>query len=152
MQEEKNNEEKEESFPYMEKLSQAYAEAFAKRLRHSEEPLPQEKRELIVKMQCEISRTAGKLAVATAREERKELSRMIKESAEETLRVLRYDEEEPFGSDSLAALPPSLLLARAVLLANRCLNLLIRHTGTDTKLLPLVLSELSAIYALAAIN
>lgn len=151
MSEEKENERK-DPFSYMEKLSQAYEEAFSKRLKKVSPPFSPEKRELLVKMQCEISRIAGKLAVATGQEEKKELARMIKESAEESLRALRYDEEEPFGTDDLAMLPPALLSARAVLLANRSLNLVVRHTTCDAKLFPLLCSELSALYALAAIN
>lgn len=148
----KKKQEQTESFSYMEELSKAYKEAFAKRLAGRAPCLNEEKRELLIKMQLEISRAAGKLALALSSEEKKELARMIKESAEETLRALAYDEEETFFADPINPLPPSLLLSRAVLLANRSLNLLVRHTRFDETPIFLVLSELSALYALAAIN
>ena len=137
---------------YMEELSAAYREAFAKRLAKRGHDLPDEKRNLIFKMQTELSRAAGKLAVSFRAEEKKELARMIKESAEETLRALRYDEEESFSADPATPEPPAVILTRAVMLANRCLNLLVRHNDCSERLFYLVSSELSALYALAAIN
>ena len=137
---------------YMEELSAAYREAFAKRLAKKPNELSEEKRGAIVKMQLELSRTAGKLALAFRIEEKKELARMIKESAEETLRALAYDEEETFAADPVTPEPPALLLTRAVMLGNRCLNLLVRHNECNERLFYLVSSELSALYALAAIN
>ena len=137
---------------YMEELSVAYQRAFAERLAKSRCPLSEEKRAAILEMQLELSRAAGKLALAFGEESKKELARMIKESAEETLRALSYDEEEAFAADPLAPPSPSALLCRAVLLGNRCLNLLVRHAACDMKLFCLISSELSALYALAAIH
>ena len=137
---------------YMEELSKAYREAFAKRLSCHGKELSEEKRNAILRMQTELSRIAGKLAIAFHAEEKKELARMIKESAEETLRVLCYDEEETFSADPITPLPPAVLLSRAVMLTNRCLNLILRHTTCDERLFQLILSEISALYAIAAIN
>ena len=103
-------------------------------------------------MQLEVSRLAGKLALAYSDESKKELARMVKESAEETLRALSYDDEETFAADPNEQPTPSALCCRAVLLCNRCLNLTVRHTACDWKLFCLLSSELSALYALAAIN
>ncbi len=152
MQEEEKHTAGTAPFDYMEALSKAYGEAFSKRLRKTDADLSEEKRAALVKMQLDLSRSGGRLAVIFAQEEKKELSRMIKESAEESLRYLRYDEEEVFETDPFASLPPAAILSHAVLLANRSLNLLIRHTLSDEKPVRLVLSELSAIYALAALN
>ena len=138
-------------FGYMEELSEAYREAFAKRLAKSK-PLADEKRDFVIKAQLDLSRTAGKLAVAFTRQEKKELARMMKESAEEILRVLAYDEEEIFAVGPLVDPPVELLLSRAVLLANRSLNACVRHAECDLKLFSLITSELSAIYALAALS
>ena len=136
----------------MEELSEAYQAAFAKRLAIGQSSLSEEKRTAIIRMQLELSRTAGKLALAFRSEEKKELARMIKESAEETLRALHYDEEEVFSADPITPLPPAVLLARAVMHANRSLNLLLRHKEADQRIFDLILSELSAIYAIAAMG
>ena len=152
MQEEERPISDENPFEYMEALSKAYGEALSKRLHRGECDLSEEKRAALIKMQLDLSRSGGRLAVIFAQEEKKELSRMIKESAEESLRYLRYDEEEVFETDPFASLSPAAILSHAVLLANRSLNLLIRHTLSDEKPVRLVLSELSAIYALAALN
>lgn len=137
---------------YMEELSVAYQRAFAERLAKSRCPLSEEKRVLMIKMQREVSRNAGKLALIHSDESKKELARMIKESAEETLRALSCDEEEVFAADPEKQPTPSDLCCRAVLLCNRCLNLTVRHCACDQKLFCLISSELSALYALAAIN
>ena len=70
---------------------------------------------------------------------------MIAESAEECLRLIGKKGESEETS-------PAPTLPRAVLLANRSFNLLIRHTREQSPLTSLILSELSALYALAAIN
>ena len=137
---------------YMEELSEAYKAAFARRLAKGQSSLSEEKRRAIVRMQLELSRAAGKLALAFRSEEKKELARMIKESAEEALRAVNYDEEEVFSADPITPLPPAVLLTRAVMCANRSLNLLLRHRETDQKIFDLILSEISAIYAIAAIG
>ncbi|HCU56184.1 MAG TPA: hypothetical protein DIC18_02480 [Clostridiales bacterium] len=141
----------ENSFAYMEELSKAYTAAFAKRIKNSACPLSEEKKQLLLELQSEIARIATKVTASCRTEEQKELSSMIKESAEEAIGYIwekqpeRPEEETPF-------LPAALLLSRAVILANRSLNLLIRHTMYDEKLFALFLSELSALYALAAIR
>ena len=137
---------------YMEELSKAYREAFAKRLSARRKELSEEARGAIMRMQADLSRIAGKLALSFRAEEKKELARMIKESAEETLRALVYDEEERFAADPADPLPPAVLFSRAVILANRCLNLILRHKECDERLFQLILSEISALYAIAAIN
>ena len=140
------------SLAYMEELSKAYEEAFAKRLTVKRNRLPEEKRNAIGEMQAEISRIAGKIALLSTVDEKKELARMVKESAEETLRAIEYEAEPAFTADPTTPTPPALLLARATLLSNRCLNLTVRHTDFDAKVAFLLLSELSALYAFAAIN
>ncbi|MBQ7712353.1 MAG: hypothetical protein IJT69_00905 [Clostridia bacterium] len=135
---------------YMEELSKAYAEAFRKRLAGNTRILPEEKRVAIAEMQRELSRTAGKLALLSPTNEKKELARMLKESAEETLSLL--ETEESFVADPAKAASLSALLTRATMLGNRCLNLLVRHTRSDERLVHLILSELSVLYAFAAIN
>ena len=146
----KTNEE--EDFGYMVELSKAYQEAFSKRIAGKKNPLSEEKRALLATMQGELSRTGGKVALALREEEKKELARMLKESAEEFLRALAWEEEPDFTPDPYVLKPLPFLLARATLLANRSLNLLIRHGECDDKLFRLVTSELSALYAIAALN
>jgi len=147
--EEKTTEES--GFDYMEGLSKAYEAAFQKRLRGRERTLSDEKSAAIGTMQGEISRTAGRIAVLSADDAKKELARMIKESAEEILRLLDKQEVD-FSADPTDSPPISALLSRATLLANRCLNLLVRHGEADERLFYLTMSELSALYAIAAIN
>ena len=134
-------------FGYMEELSKAYQEAFTERLARQKFPLPEEKKGLIGRMQEEISRTAGRIAIGFREETKKELARMVKESAEETLRAIEYDEEPDFTTDPTERSTLSELLSRAVLLANRSLNLLVRHTRPNEKAAFLILSELSASYS-----
>ena len=141
---------REENFDYMEKLSEAYASAFAKRIAETAPPIPEEKRDLLVKMQREIAQISEAILPACKGEERKELTLMIRESAEEILTL--FGAEREAAKRPYASLPPALLLPRGVLLANRSLNAIIRHSKTDQRLLPLLLSELSAFYALAAIS
>lgn len=136
---------------YMEELSKAYAEAFRKRLAGKSRSLSEEKRTAIGEMQSELSRAAGRIALGMADSEKKELARMLKESAEEMLSLLETD-EIAFVADPERTPPLSATLVHATMLANRSLNLLIRHTQADERLMFLVLSELSALYALAAIN
>ena len=152
MSDEEKRNETDHPFDYMEDLSKAYEESFAKRLRSKRDPLPEEKRDLLARMQLEVRRVASRLASVLPSEEKKELARMIEESAEETLQALRYDEKEVYPSDPFVTLPIVLALSRAVLLANRCLNLLVRHREAEERIAHLLLSELSALYALAAIN
>ena len=139
-------------FGYMEELSKAYAEAFAGRLAGKNRSLSEEKRAAIAKMQAEISRDAGRIAVASREEEKKELARILKESAEEVLRVIGCDEEPNFVRDPVPMPSIAALLSRATLLANRCLNLLLRHREAEARPVFLILSELSALYAFAAIS
>ena len=141
----------ENGFGYMEELSAAYAKAFRKRLAGKTRVLSEEKRAAIAEMQSEISRAAGRIAILSADEEKRELARMIKESAEETLRLLESD-EIAFTADPTRMPSLSALLSRATLLANRCLNLLVRHAEADERIALQILSELSALYAIAAIN
>ena len=132
-------------FGYMEELSRAYREALTRRITARESVLSEEKRELLGAMQREIRAIAEVTMREDRREDRRELALMICESAEECLDLLSPSEEAkentpPFG------------LSRAVLLGNRSLNLLVRHAREENKLTMLVLSELSCLYALAAIN
>ena len=145
---EKDDEEKEaySDFGYMEELSRAYREALAKRIVRASE-LPDEKKEAIAAMQREIKEIGERVLHGEVREERRELSLMIKESAEEMLNVLGKSEGTPAET-----VPAERALARAVMLANRSLNLLVRHAKEQSQLLNLIFSELSALYALAAIN
>ena len=148
--EEKNSQDN--PFGYMEELSKAYKQAFAERIAGKKRLLSEEKRSAIAEMQGEISRAAGRIAVLSSENRKKELARMVKESAEETLRALDFDREPIFAADALPGPSAGVLLSRATLLANRCLNLLVRHTETEPRTIFLILSELSALYAFAAIN
>ena len=139
-----------DNFEYMEALSKAYEEAFAKRLKKPSR-LPEEKRDLIVKMQWEIDGLLALLCRAMHSDARKELGSMIRESATEVLRLLSAENAED-NARTLPNLPLTALLPRATLLANRSLNLLIRHGDTAEQMTFLILSELSALYALAAIS
>ena len=135
---------------YMEELSKAYREAFRKRLASTAHSLPEEKRAALGEMQSELSRTAGKIALLSPSGEKKELACMLKESAEEILSLL--ETEISFTADPEETPPLSAMLTRATMLANRCLNLTVRHTRSNERIVHLLLSELSALYAFAAIN
>ncbi len=137
-------------FAYMEELSKAYHEAFLKRVAKRTFPLQEEKRAALCSFQGEIARLADAALPALENEYKKELALMAKESAEECLRLLGKEGDERVAEPKPAALP--LLLSRAVLLANRSLNVLVRHAEADDKTAFLILSELSALYAIAAIN
>ena len=141
--------EKEEpnDFGYMEELSKAYESALAKRLTRPY-GLNEEKREIIAAMQSEIKYAAERTYPASGSEERKELLLMLRESAEECLHALSAEEKVP----SKQSVPDAALLSHALMLANRSYNLLLRHTKECSPLSMLVLSELSALYALAAIG
>lgn len=141
----KDREQEGSDFSYMEELSRAYREALTRRIRPRESELPEEKRDLLGAMQREIVVIALSAVREEKREERREIALMIRESAEECLAALSQGTDIEEGTP-----PPS--LARAVLLANRSLNLLVRHAREESKLTMLVLSELSCLYALAAIN
>ena len=141
------DQEAQNDFGYMEELSKAYEATFAKRLARPY-GLEEEKRELIAAMQSEI-KCAAERAYASARsEESKELLLMLRESAEECLHVLSLEEM----SKSKTNVPDGALLSHALILANRSYNLLLRHTRECSPLTMLILSELSALYALAAIR
>ena len=135
----------EDNFGYMEELARAYRETLTKRLT-GQPALEGEKRDALAAMQRELREIAKRAYKAEKREERRELSLMIAESAEECLRLLGTPNETPVGDSPAPTLP------RAVVIANRSLNILIRHTREGSLLTNLVLSELSALYALAAIN
>lgn len=146
MSEEDKKKEVVDDFGYMEELSRAYRDALTKRI--APRPvLPEEKKEAISAMQREIKETAERAFRSETREERRELALMIKESAEEALELLGES-----GVPISEKVPAARALARAVMLANRSLNLLVRHAKEQSPLLSLILSELSALYALAAIN
>ena len=146
MDEKEKTSETSSDFGYMEQLSKAYEAAFSERRKASD--LPEEKRELLLKMQHEIALTAKSAALSFGDPAKKELALMVKESAEEILAALSSDE---LPSSQSGAMPES-ALSRAVLLANRSLNLLLRHNRCIRSETMLVLSELSALYALAAIR
>ena len=141
----------EDTFGYMEELSKAYKEAFAKRLAKNQASLPEEKRDAIAKMQGEIAACAAEIGAA-APPVKKEFAAMIKESAEEVLHLLSESETPLPTQEEAASRPLSYLLTQCVILANRSLNLLTRHTENADRIVFVILSELSALYALAAIN
>ena len=143
-----NEKHPESDFGYMDELSRAYEAAFAKRLKKNE--LSNEKRELLFKMQTELISVAEEVREKEGSEERKELALMLFESARECARL--YGEESAGINEKKEGVPRAVLLARAVLLCNRSLNLLLRHEDGKEKGVLLILSELSALYALAAIN
>ena len=137
---------KESDFGYMEELSKAYEAALAKRL--TRPSLPEEKRAAVASMQREISEAAERVYPSAQSEEKKELLTMLKESAHECLTLLEAENLPSVPS----RVPDAFLLSRAVILANRTLNLLVRHTKETSPLVFIILSELSALYALAAIR
>lgn len=147
-----HEEHREDPLEYMEELSRAYREAFRKRLEKGDVTLSPEKREGIARMQWEIARIAERLRRFLDGEEKKELCQTIGESAEEILTYLRYREEDALPTTRLPAERANEMLIRCVLLANRSLTLLLRHTRADERLVFLVLSETSALYALASIR
>ena len=140
------------NFEYMEELSKAYREAFAKRLIQRQTTLPEEKRDAICKMQTELTHIVEVLSRTMHSEIRKELAAMARESAEEFLRLLSDGKEQVRTPGSMPNLPLTAVLPRATLLANRSLNLLVRHSEPPDRMIFLILSELSALYALAAIS
>ena len=144
MPEKDRESERADDFGYMEELSRAYREALTRRITSRESSISEEKRDLLGTIQREILYIAESTAREERGEARRELALMIRESAEECLRALSIE-----AKGESATLPS---LSRAVLLANRALNLLIRHAREESKLTTFVLSELSALYALAAIN
>lgn len=138
------SEEPTSDFSYMAKLSEAYKRAFAERKPFA---LDEEKRLYIAKMQRETAEIARTLAGYFEREEKKELALMLQKSASDA--VLLLGECEACAEDT--ARPAASLLTRAVLLANRSLNALSEAKAAG-KLYHCVLSEISALYALAAIG
>lgn len=129
---------------YMEELSRAYAAALKRRLERSTLPsLPEEKVALLLSLQREIWSAAASLLPYCKSEERRELTLLLRESAEECITLCAGETPKEVGNTTLS---------RAVLAANRALNLLIRHRDGQDRLLYLILSELSALYALAAIG
>lgn len=147
---EKENKESTNPFAYMEELSKAYREAFLKRLAKAQNPLSEEKCAALCSFQQEIAGLAEAAASTFDDLQKKELAAMAKESAEECLRLLGKKEEKRTTEQKAGTV--SNLLSRAVLLANRSLNLVVRHAEFDDKTAFLILSELSALYAIAAIN
>lgn len=147
---EEQNKQKED-FSYMEALSKAYEEAFAKRLKRSLR-LSEEKRDLVVEMQREIDGLLALLSRTMHSDVRKELASMIRESSSEILHLISEDGTDAATASAPSNLPLTALLPRATLLANRSLNLLIRHGENTDRIVLLILSELSALYALAAIS
>lgn len=141
----------EDTFGYMEQLSKAYKEAFAKRIARKDAIVPEEKRDAIINMQEEIAACAAEIGAAVP-PVKKEFVAMIKESAEEVLHLLSKGEKTLLTQEKAASRPLSYLLTQCVILANRSLNLLTRHTENADRIVFVILSELSALYALAAIN
>jgi len=139
-------------FAYMEELSRAYQEAFLKRLEKKECELSPEKREYLLHLQWELSRAASRLSRLFVREEKKELSHMVIESADEILTKLQFREESPLPLNRFPSQRVEEILIRSVLLANRSLNLLLRHGQSEDRFIFLVLSEISALYAIASIR
>ena len=143
MAEEEKSREGSEDLGYMEELSRAYEAAFRKRIARSI-PLSEEKRALLLSQQADLYRTAEALSRSFHSTERKEISLFLKESAEECISLLKGEFPVP--------LAPPLSLPQAVLSANRSLNLLVRHREGSDRAVSLVLSELSALYALASMG
>ena len=152
MEEKEEQSKTESTFGYMEELSKAYREAFAKRLAQRKPVLPEEKRDAIARMQADLSVVADFARRKTNTNEQKELLSMVGESAQEVLRLLCIEQTQFSPSKDVSSFPVSALLMRGVMLGNRSLNLLVRHGEADGQLAFLILSELSALYALAAIN
>ena len=146
MEDEKKTENQEETsdFSYMAKLSEAYKRAFAEK-----KPFVQdkEKRLYLARMQREMKRIATALAGYFEREEKRELALMLQKSAGDAAAMLGECEE----CAAEAERPAASLLVRAVLLANRSLNALADQRSCG-KLYHCILSEICALYALAAIG
>ena len=138
------NQEQTSDFSYMTKLSEAYKRAFAERKPFA---LDKEKRLYLARMQRETEEIAKTLANYFEREEKKELALMLQKSANDAAMLL--GECEAYEGE--AEPPATSLLTRAVLLANRSLNALADERSCG-KLYHCILSEISALYALAAIG
>lgn len=147
--EELYGEEESSDFGYMNDLLKAYHETLAEK-KAKESALTSERKERVGESQKEIRSICKELLTRGAEAERKELVLTAKESAEECLGALSIDLEEK--ENRYARYATSKLLSRCVLLCNRDLNLLIRHGIKSSRLIFLILSELSAFFSIAAIK
>jgi len=135
--------EEESDFGYLAKLSEAYKRAQAERRKLE---LNDEKRAYLAEMQRELASMGRALFGYFEREEKKELALFLYKNAEDVLRAIDAEAET-------ASLPESteIPFVRALLLANRSLDAL-RGRGGYGDLTHMILAELSALYALAAMR
>ena len=158
MEEEKRAETSEEvfakeektDFGYMNDLLKAYEETLAKKKAKRE--LSEEKKNYVASAEKRVKEICAAVAERAPLAEVKELSLMAKESAEQCLRAIGETEDEESRTRDYANYPLPSLLARCVLLANRALNTLVRNGRGCEKEITLILSQLSALYAIAAIR
>lgn len=131
----------EDDYSYLTKLSEAYKRAQAERRKLE---LNDEKRAYLAEMQRELAAIGHSLLHYFEREEKKELAAYLFRNAESILRTI--------GEDSAVTerdeIPP---FPRAILLANRSLDAL-SGAGGYGDLTHMILAELSALYALAALR
>lgn len=144
--------EKEEpaDFGYMNELLKAYNESLRKKKAQNE--LSDEKKAYIASAERRVKEIASSIAARAPLAEIKELAFMAKESAEGCLNVIGEEDPSEEKPRDYANFPLPALLSRAVLLANRALNALVRNGRGNDRAISLILSQLSALYAIAAIR
>jgi len=133
--------EEESDFSYLAKLSEAYKRTQTERRKLD---LNEEKRAYLTEMQRELAAIGHALLSYFEREEKKELAVYLYKNAEGVLRAIG----EEGAITPTPQIPP---FPRAVLLANRSLDALCGAGGYGD-LTRMILSELSAIYALAVMG
>jgi len=134
--------EEECDFSYLAKLSQAYKQAQAERRKVD---LGDEKRQYLITMQRELFSIGKHLLHFYLKNGKKELAAMLMTNAERLLHAL--SEEPTDAANHPIDNVDATLLTRAVLLANRSL-ITVGATGKNGELFHMILSEISALYAL----
>ena len=148
--EEAYREEEPTDFGYMDTLLKAYGESMAKR--KEKQALSEEKRAFVASAERRVKEICASLAARASVAEIKELSLMAKESAEQCLTLIGEDEKIEDTARDYARYPASDLLSRCVLLTNRALNVLVRGENGNDRAIRLLFSQISALYAIAAIR
>ena len=143
-EEREKKEEPKTDFSYLAKLARAYAEEERTRKRGR---MSEEKRAYIVEMQRRLLSIAGALSAYFERAEKKELAAILFKNAGDALRDLDAAEE----TITLIGRETATLRDEAILLANRCLNML-EGGAVNADLFRYILSEISALYALNIID
>lgn len=158
MEEEKRDQTSEEAFAkeeksdfgYMNEMLKAYRESLA--AKRAEKELSEEKKTFVASAERRVKQLCAAIAGRAALSEIKELAFMAKESADRFLKEIGETEDRESSAREFGDYPLPSLLSRCVLLANRALNAFVRHGKGNEKAITLLLSQLSALYAIAAIS